>query len=67
MNQKNLNTSEQSEKQQPIDTAKSPEELRRDFLKRFGGYAASAPVVTFTVFSSLSSKAIASTGSDEGG
>lgn len=55
----------------PINTAQSPEALRRDFLKRFGSYASTAPLVTFTVFSAFSSKAIASGGvgggEDDGG
>lgn len=45
----------------------SPEEIRRHFLKRFGKYAVSAPVVTFTLMSAMSSKAIASGGNEEGG
>jgi formiminotetrahydrofolate cyclodeaminase len=38
--------------------------IRRDFLKKFGKYAVSVPVVTFTLMSTYSSKAIASGGSD---
>lgn len=40
--------------------------IRRDFLKKFGKYAVSVPVVTFTLMSTYSSKAIAS-GGDEAG
>jgi len=46
----------------PIDTTQPPEALRRDFLKRFGGYAATAPLVTFTIFSSRTAKAVGSDG-----
>lgn len=50
-----------------IDREQDPQQLRRDFLKRFGGYAVTVPLVTFTLMSSYSSKAVASGGSDEGG
>lgn len=49
------------------ETQESPENIRRDFLKKFGKYAATTPVVTFTLMSSFSSKAIASGGDDGGG
>lgn len=49
-----------------IDPNQSPEELRRAFLKRFGKFAATAPVVTYTLISAKTSKAISS-GTDEGG
>ncbi|CAA6823720.1 MAG: Unknown protein [uncultured Thiotrichaceae bacterium] len=45
----------------------TPENIRRNFLKKFGKYAVSTPVVTFTLMSSFSSKAIASGGNDAGG
>ena len=51
----------------PINTQQSPEAMRRDFLKRFGGYAATAPLVTFTIFSSRTAKAISSSGGEDGG
>ncbi len=38
----------------------TPEHHRRKFLKKFGKYAVSTPVVTFTLMSTYSSKAIAS-------
>lgn len=37
-----------------------PEQLRRDFLKKFGKYAATTPAVAFTLMSTYSSKAVAS-------
>ena len=46
--------------------AETPDALRRQFLLKFGKYAASAPAVTFTLMSAASSKAIAS-GATEGG
>lgn len=55
----NLETIEDS-----INLDQPPEAVRRDFLKRFGGLAAATPVVTFTLMSSYSSKAIASGGSE---
>ena len=48
-----------------LSADQSPEALRRGFLKRFGRYAAVTPVVTFTLMSSMSSKAIASGGAGE--
>lgn len=39
-----------------------PENIRRDFLKKFGKYAATVPVVTFTLMSPNSAKAITSCG-----
>jgi formiminotetrahydrofolate cyclodeaminase len=38
--------------------------IRRDFLKKFGKYAVSVPVVTFTLMSANTSKAITSGGDD---
>lgn len=55
------------EKNQVETKDEQPENIRRDFLKKFGKYAAGVPVVTFTLMSSYSSKAIASGGSDGGG
>jgi len=37
-----------------------PENIRRDFLKKFGKYAASVPAVAFTLMSPKSSKAASS-------
>ncbi len=45
-------------------SCESPEELRRGFLKKFGKYAVTTPLVTFTLMSAFTSKAIAS--DDEG-
>ncbi len=45
----------------------SPEQLRRRFLKKFGKYAVSTPVVTFTLMSAFTSKAIASHGGGHDG
>ena len=67
MNHETPNQGKPHEATLPINTHQSPEAMRRDFLKRFGGYAATAPIVTFTVFSTLSSKAIASGGGDDEG
>lgn len=50
-----------------LDNSQSPERIRRDFLKRFGKYATTAPIVTFTLMSSSSSKAITSGGGDDSG
>lgn len=38
----------------------SPEALRRDFLKRFGVYAATAPLVTYALMSPRTAKAVGS-------
>lgn len=56
-----------TDNQLPIDTAQPPEALRRDFLKRFGGYAATTPLLAFTLFSSQSSKAAGSGVNNDGG
>jgi len=45
----------------------TPEQLRRKFLKKFGKYAVTTPTVTFTLMSSMSSKAIASGGRSDRG
>lgn len=44
----------------------TPQDLRRDFLKRFGKYAASTPAVVFTLMSPSTSKAVGSF-NNEGG
>lgn len=42
----------------------SPEALRRRFLTRFGGYALTVPLVTFTLMSPRTSKAVGSNTDD---
>lgn len=39
-----------------------PENIRRNFLKKFGKYAATVPVITFTLMSPIASSAIGSGG-----
>lgn len=56
--------SEQKNPHDNTDPQDSPEQLRRSFLKKFGKYAVSTPAVTFTLMSSMTSKAIASGGDD---
>ena len=41
----------------PESNNESPEMVRRDFLKKFGKYAAATPVITYTLMSSKTSKA----------
>lgn len=58
-----------SDKLKTTETTKevTPDELRRSFLKRFGGYSVALPAVAFTVLSTVSSKAVASSHPDDGG
>ena len=49
--------------QQSIDT---PQKNRRDFISKFGKLAAVTPIAVTTLMSTYSSKAIASTGNDDG-
>jgi hypothetical protein len=50
-----------------VEKEATPDELRRSFLKRFGGYSVALPAVAFTVLSTVSSKAVASSHPDDGG
>ena len=59
---------------QNIDTVEenkpelTAEELKREFIKKFGKYALSAPVGVFLLMSpNLAKKAIASSGGNDGG
>ncbi len=47
---------------EPASEARGPDELKRDFLRRFGGYAATAPAALFVLMSPRTSRAIASDG-----
>jgi len=53
-----------SEKKSVTETriVEDPENIRRNFLKKFGKYAATVPAVTFTLMSPLSAGDIGSTG-----
>lgn len=53
--------------QTPPMKHEKPDEIRRDFLKRFGKYATTAPAVTFALMAPSSSKAIGSGGGEGGG
>lgn len=44
-----------------INENDTPDDIRRDFLKKFGKYAVSTPAVTFTLLSPKTSKAVGST------
>lgn len=57
----NTNTTPEAA-EESINLDQPPEAVRRDFLKRFGGLAAATPVASFTLMSTMSSKAIASGG-----
>lgn len=53
---------EGSEVQADVPAEKSADELRRDFLRRFGGYAASAPAAVYMLMSPRTSRAVGSDG-----
>lgn len=50
------------EEQAALPSEKGADELRRDFLRRFGGYAASAPAAVYLLMSPRTSKAVGSDG-----
>lgn len=50
-----------------INENDTPDNIRREFIKKFGKYAVSTPAVTFTLLSTYSSKAVGSTGGSGGG
>ncbi len=47
---------------EPDDAAQNPDVIKRQFLKRFGGYAATAPAALFVLMSPRTSKALNSDG-----
>ena len=61
---------EPNEKQRKAEPAgpaeRSPELIRRDFIKRFGVYAAGTSAGLFVLMSPKTSKALGSNGSDTG-
>lgn len=57
----------ETETSESSEADRSPDMIRRDFLKRFGAYSAGTCAGLFVLMSPSTSKALGSTGDDGGG